>query len=60
MGVEGGYEIGFLNDMFKGNKYDVVEVSSLVDFLWVEVETEVVPCDRMSNGRDFGELDGLG
>ena len=28
-----------------------VEVRSLVEFLWVEVGTEVGPCDGMSDGR---------
>ena len=46
--------------MFEGNEDDKVEGRSLEDLLWVEVGTEVGPCDRMSYGRDVVELEGLG
>ena len=46
--------------MFEGNEDDKVEGRSLEDLLWVEVGTEVGPCDVMSDGRDVEELDGFG
>ena len=45
---------------FKGNKDDKVLGRSLVDLLWVEVGTELGPCDEMSDGRNVEELEGLG
>ena len=44
--------------MFEGNKYGKVEGRSLVEFLWVEVGTEVGPCDGISYGMDVGKLEG--
>ena len=45
MGEDGGYEIGFSDEMFEGNEYGKVYGRSLVDFLWVKFGTEVGPCD---------------
>ena len=36
--------------MFELNEYDKVEGSSLVYFLWVEVGTEIGPCDGIADG----------
>ena len=60
MGEEGGSKIGFSDKMFEGNEDNKFKCRSLVDFLWVEVGIEVVPCDGISEGRDIGELEGLG
>ena len=46
--------------MFEGNEDGKVERRSLVEFLWLEVGTEVGPCDRMSYGRDVVKLEGSG
>ena len=44
--------------MFEGNEDGKVGERSLVDLMWVEVGTEVGPCDGMSDGRDFGKMEG--
>ena len=46
--------------MFEGNEDVKVMITSLVEFLWVEVVTKVGPCYGMSDGRDVGKLEGLG
>ena len=56
MGSEGGYYIGFSDKTSEVNEGEKVEGRSLVDFLGVEIGTEVGPCDGMSDGRDVGEL----
>ena len=30
---------------------------SIVELLWVEVVTELVPCDGISDGRDVGKME---
>ena len=35
----------------------MVEGRSLIEFLWIEVETEVGPCDGMSYGRNVRKLE---
>ena len=46
--------------MFEGNEDYKIEGKSLVDLLWVKVGTKVGSCDGISDGRDVGELEGLG
>ena len=60
MGSQGGYKIGFFNEIFEGNEYGKVEVSSTIEFMWVKVGTEVGPCDGMEDQRDVGNMDGSG
>ena len=43
--------------MFEGNEDVKVEGRSIVDILWVEVGTEIGPCDGMSDGGYFGKLE---
>ena len=38
--------------MFEENEDVKVEGRALVEFIWVEVGTELSPCDGMSYGRD--------
>ena len=59
LGAEVGSGIGFSYGMFKLNSYDKVDLRSLVEFLWIEVGTEVVSCDRISDERYVGKLEGL-
>ena len=44
--------------MFEVNEDGKVEGRSLVYFLWLEVGTEVGPCDGISDRRYAGKLDG--
>ena len=43
--------------MFEGNEDGKVEGRTFLDLLWVEVVTEVGPCDGMSDGRGIGKLE---
>ena len=52
--------MGLSADVFEVNEDGKVEDRSIVDFLWVKVGTDVDTCDGMSDGRDFGKLEGLG
>ena len=58
LGAEGLSEIGFSDEIFEEEKCGKFDGSSLVEFLWVEVRTEVGPCDRMSDGIYFRTLEG--
>ena len=58
--TEVGYEIGLSDEMFEINEDGKVEVRSIVEFMWLEVGTELGPCDGMSNGRDVGKQEDAG
>ena len=57
---EFGTSIGFTDEMLEGNEDAQVYGRSLVEFLWVEVGTDLDPCDGMSDGRDVVKLGKLG
>ena len=59
-GSESGSERGLLDEMFEVNEDGKVEGGSFVEFMRVEVGTELGSCDGISDGRDVVKLGGLG
>ena len=60
MRSEGGSKIDFSDDKFEGNEYGKVEGRLLVELLWVEFETELGPCEGISDGRDVVKMEVFG